>query len=338
MNVLSDIDSLPIIDISALINSSAAKHATAEQLGKACRDSGFFYVSHHGVPLTLQQQLKTLSQEFFRLPLQEKMNIAMVHGKKSWRGFFPVGGELTSGVPDIKEGIYFGQELSPADPRVQAGLPLHGPNLFPERPRDLKPLVLEYMRAMTHLGHTIMGGIALSLGLEQDYFQSGWMSDPLILFRIFNYPVPSADAPSASWGVGEHTDYGILTILNQDESGGLEVKTKRGWIQAPPIPNTFVCNLGDMLDRLTGGLYKSTPHRVKNTSGRDRLSFPFFFDPGFDAHVKALPMIDHKQIHDDSRDRWDKANVHAFTGTYGQYLVGKVSKVFPELGEDVLSK
>ena len=337
MNVLSDIDSLPVIDISALVENHPSKKITADKLGNACRESGFFYVSHHGIPEALQKRLKALSQEFFCLPSDQKMKIAMIHGKKAWRGFFPVGGELTSGLPDIKEGIYFGQELPETHAKVQAGIPLHGPNLFPDTPKDLKPVVLDYIEAMTSLGHTIMGGIALSLGLDQDYFQSGWMSDPLILFRIFNYPAPAAGDSPKSWGVGEHTDYGILTILNQDENGGLEVKTKNGWIQAPPIPNTFVCNLGDMLDRMTGGLYKSTPHRVKNSSGRDRLSFPFFFDPNFDARVKPLAMIDHKQIQDDSRDRWDKANVHAFTGTYGQYLLGKVSKVFPELGEEVLS-
>jgi isopenicillin N synthase-like dioxygenase len=337
VNVLSDIDSLPIIDISGLVKNNSNKSAVAEQIGKACRESGFFYVSHHGVSEALQKNLKALSQEFFRLPSEQKMKIAMIHGKKAWRGFFPVGGELTSGLPDIKEGIYFGQELPRTDSKVIAGIPLHGPNLFPDVPRDLKPVVLDYIQAMTHLGHTIMSGIALSLGLAEDHFQSGWMSDPLVLFRIFNYPAPSKDDSPASWGVGEHTDYGILTILNQDENGGLEVKTKSGWIQAPPIPHTFVCNLGDMLDRLTGGRYKSTPHRVKNGSGKDRLSFPFFFDPNFDARVQPLPMIDHQKIQDDSRERWDRANVHAFTGTYGQYLLGKVIKVFPELGGEVLS-
>src|SRR6202011_3985293 len=88
---------------------------------------------------------------------------------------------------------------------------------------------------------------------------------------------------------GEHTDYGLLTLLAQDAIGGLQVRTPSGWIDAPPIEGTFVANIGDMLDRLTGGWYRSTPHRVRNVSGRDRFSFPFFFDPGFSAEIPPLP-------------------------------------------------
>ena len=111
-----------------------------------------------------------------------------------------------------------------------------------------------------------------------------------ILFRIFHYPpLPAGVEAEALWSVGEHTDYGLLTILMQDEIGGLAVKSKGGWIEAPPIEGAFVCNLGDMLDRMTGGLYRSTPHRVRNRSDRGRLSFPFFFDPGWNASDPADP-------------------------------------------------
>ncbi|HEY0202510.1 MAG TPA: 2OG-Fe(II) oxygenase family protein [Burkholderiaceae bacterium] len=135
--------------------------------------------------------------------------------------------------------------------------------------------------------------------------------------------------------MGEHTDYGLLTLLLQDDVGGLQVKTRGGWIEAPPIPGTFVINIGDMLDRMTGGLYRSTPHRVRrNTSGRDRLSFPVFFDPAFDARAQSIAGLPAPE--DDSAARWDKANIHAFDGTYGDYLLGKVSKVFPQLRDAVL--
>ena len=149
--------------------------------------------------------------------------------------------------------------------------------------------VLEYLEAMTRLGHELMRGIALSLGLSETYFADRYTSDPLILFRIFNYPAqPSRPKENKSWGVGEHTDYGVLTILRQDSTGGLQVKSRSGWIDAPPLPGSFVCNIGDMLDRMTGGLYRSTPHRVRNPGGQDRLSFPFFFDPNFNAEVKPI--------------------------------------------------
>ncbi len=133
------------------------------------------------------------------------------------------------------------------------------------------------------------------------------------------------------WGVGEHTDYGVLTILKQDEVGGLQVRTSGGWIAAPPVPGSFVCNIGDMLDRMTRGLYRSTPHRVLNRSGRARFSFPFFFDPGWDAEVEPIEAEVVGAHADDAGERWDRASVHEFEGRYGDYVLSKVSKVFPEL-------
>jgi isopenicillin N synthase-like dioxygenase len=157
----------------------------------------------------------------------------------------------------------------------------------------------------------------------------------LILFRIFNYPArlqyPAADY---AYGVGEHTDYGFLTILKQDMSGGLQVKTKSRWIDAMPVENSFVCNIGDMLDRLTGGFYLSAPHRVQHPLEHDRMSFAFFFDPNFNAEVKPLHIA--PEVRDNKIERWDYASVHEFHGTYGDYLLSKVSKVFPELGRKVL--
>ena len=155
------------------------------------------------------------------------------------------------------------------------------------------------------------------------------------MFRIFNYPPDTAPLDlKPRWGVGEHTDYGVLTILKQDDSGGLEVKGRSGWMEALPIASTFVCNLGDMLDRMTGGWYRSTPHRVRNPTDRDRLSCPFFFDPNFYAKVQPIDLS--RVVKDNEHERWDGVSVHEFSGTYGEYLLGKVSKVFPELGRTVL--
>jgi isopenicillin N synthase-like dioxygenase len=148
----------------------------------------------------------------------------------------------------------------------------------------------------------------------------------MILFRIFRYPPSAADG----WGVGEHTDYGLLTLLEQDDVGGLQVRTPAGWVNAAPIAGALVCNIGDMLDRLTGGSYRSTPHRVRGPAGTARLSFPFFFDPSWDAVVDRLPIVE-RPAAGAAADRWDHANLHGYHGTYGEYLVGKVAKVFPEL-------
>jgi isopenicillin N synthase-like dioxygenase len=173
----------------------------------------------------------------------------------------------------------------------------------------------------------IMGGVALGLSLPEGYFRDTYTARPTLLFRVFHYP---ASEPQRGWGVGEHTDYGLLTLLAQDANGGLEVKTPRGWIEAPPIPGALVCNIGDMLDRLTGGVYRSTPHRVLNRSGRSRLSFPFFFDPAFDAETTPLPRMAGGKV-----ERWDGADLGAVSGTYGDYLLGKVAKVFPELAAKI---
>ncbi|RQO51314.1 isopenicillin N synthase family oxygenase [Variovorax sp. KBW07] len=333
----SDLLSLPVIDVAPLVAGTPARDAVAAQIGAACRAHGFFYVTGHGVDAALVQRLEDLSHRFFELPEETKMQWRMALGGRAWRGFFPLGGELTSGRPDWKEGLYLGTELPTSHPLVQAKTPVHGPNLFPDV-AGFRETILDYMAAVAQLGHRLMEGIALSLGLPASYFAERYTADPLILFRLFNYPTQAVpEGLDVQWGVGEHTDYGLLTILHQDNVGGLAVHTPAGWIDAPPIPGSFICNIGDMLDRMTGGLYKSTPHRVKrNTSGRDRLSFPLFFDPNFEARVQRIEGLAGAEALDDSAERWDRANVHAFSGRYGDYLLAKVSKVFPQLRDEVL--
>lgn len=320
---------LPVINVTPLREGADAARVAAE-IGAACRDLGFFYATGHGIGADTLASLDAASRRFFALPEARKMEIAMSRGGRAWRGYFPVGGELTSGKPDLKQGLYFGEELAADDARVAAGLPLHGRNLFPEDVPELKPAVLRFMEEATSAAHAIMEGVALSLGLDAQYFRRTYTALPTLLFRIFEYPAGDGEG----WGVGEHTDYGLLTLLAQDDNGGLQVKTPNGWIEAPPIPSTLVCNIGDMLDRLTGGVYRSTPHRVRNVSGKSRLSFPFFFDPAFDAEIVPLP---ESAARDDSVERWDRANVHDFSGAYGDYLMAKVSKVFPDLAESVRS-
>ena len=316
---------LPIIDISGL-SSSDPRDATevARAMDEACRTSGFFYITPHGGYPPSTGERDAVSRRFFALDNPTKAQIGMARGGRAWRGWFPLGDELTSGRPDCKEGLYFGVELPDGDPRVMAKTPMHGANLFPREIPEMRDAVLKYTDAMTGLGHRLMRGLALGLGLDAAYFDRRYTRDPLILFRVFRYPpLPSPD----DWSVGAHTDYGLLTILAQDDSGGLEVHTDRGWQPAPPVDAAYLCNIGDMLDRMTGGRYRSTLHRVRNASDHDRLSFPFFFDPSFDAAI--APIL--RPGADDANTRWDGVGVHDFEGTYGDYLVGKVSKVFPQL-------
>jgi len=316
--------SIPVIDVTALRSGGPAAAVVAADLDAACRDVGFFAITGHGVELEAFEELRRAAEAFFVLPEAIKGEVAMARGGRAWRGWFPVGGELTSGVADLKEGLYFGLELSPEDPRARTGVPLHGPNLFPAAPSELRPLVLDWIERVTAVGHVLMQGLAMGLGLAPEWFREHLTRDPVVLFRMFHYPPAEPDR----WGVGEHTDYGLLTLLAQDDCGGLEVETPSGWIEVPAQPGVLVCNIGDMLDRLTAGRYRSTRHRVCNRSGRGRLSFPLFLDPSWDAEVPRLPGIEPPVRPD---PRWDGGDLQAWTGRYGEYLTGKVARVFPGL-------
>lgn len=316
-----------MIDVSALATGDDGITEVASQIDRACRAFGFFYVVGHGVPEDVQDELDAAARRFFALPEPTKAEIAMPRGGLAWRGWFPLEGELTSGRPDRKEGLYFGEELGPDDPRVVRGTPLHGANLFPAQVPELRTAVLSFLEAMTALGHRLMGAMAVGLGLDADWFARHLTADPLVLFRIFRYP-PESGLTDPGWGVAEHTDYGLLTML-QDSSGGLQVRAPAGWIDAPPIRGSLVCNLGDMLERMTAGRYRSTPHRVRNTGEDDRLSFPFFFDPAWDAEVLPVPSLGEAPA--PARPRWDGEDVTKWSGTYGDHLWTKVGRVFPDL-------
>ena len=318
---------LPVIDIGPLVApGGAAASATAAAIDAAAREFGFFYAEGHGIDHAVFDRLETASHRFFALPEAAKARIAMTLGGRAWRGWFPLGGELTSGRPDRKEGLYLGEELGPEDPRVAAGWPLHGANLWPTELPDLRAAVEAYLVATRRVAEALTRGIALALGLPGDYFERGLTARPTLLFRIFHYPAATDD----DFGVGEHTDYGFLTLLAQDRHGGLEIRSRTGeWIAAPPRGNALVVNIGDMFERLTRGRYRSAPHRVVNRSGHARLSFPLFFDPDFARAVEPLPDRTGKIAAD--APRWDGLSVHEAEGTYGDYLLGKVGKVFPSL-------
>lgn len=343
---------LPVIDVSALVGRSGAvgalltdaERSTGARLHRACRDAGFFYVTGHGVSTAMQEQLLDVACEFFALPAEEKAKIAMRHAGRSWRGHFRLGGELTSGRPDQKEGLYLGIEHSLDHEEVRKNTPMHGPNQWPEAVPRLAGTVLGYMSAVSALGQDLLRGIAIGLGIEDvSYFASRFTDDPTVLFRMFNYPEHKWEEERDEWGVREHTDMGFLTVLKQDDCGGLQVKNRAGvWIEAPPIPNTFVVNIGDMLEVWTHGLYKATLHRVRNQAERDRMSFPLFFDPNwyctletidrglFSVEVQAELA---KMENEESEPRWDGLTLQQFTGkvTYGEFVWPKISRVFPEL-------
>lgn len=313
---------LPIVD--------PADSDASARIDAACREVGFFAVPVDVSLRPLRDEVIALAADFFALPESEKAKVSMVVGGTAWRGWFPLGGELTSGVPDRKEGYYFGAQLPP-DPR-----PMHGPNIWPSHPARLQQAVTAWMVAMEALGQRLLRLMAQGLQQSPDLFQSGLTAQPTELFRIFRYP-PHPTRDTNTWGVAEHTDYGLLTMLATDGTPGLEVNSHGDWIPAPADADLVICNLGDMLDRLTGGRYRSTPHRVRNHAGHDRYSLPFFLDPGWDAVVDPLEFDDEFDVSVAHQARWDKANLGEISGTYGTWLSAKVGKVFPELASDVLN-
>jgi isopenicillin N synthase-like dioxygenase len=319
---------LPLIDVGPVLGPTDDddRAAVSRAIDRACREWGFFRICGHGVPPERVAELDRLARAFFAQPEAVKARVGMARAGAAWRGWFPLGGELTSGRPDEKEGLYFGEELSPDHPAVAAGRPLHGPNLFPAEPAGLRDAVLAWMETMTDLGRRLLRAMAQGLGLDGGWFDATVAAEPTVLFRIFRYP----PGDRTGWGVGEHTDYGLLTILAQDRHGGLQVRGPGGWIDVPADPDVLVVNLGDMLERMTQGRYRSTPHRVRNVSGADRLSFPCFIDPSWDATCPVMPLQGSAPA-DDPRHRWDGASVRAWDGRYGDYLTAKVAKVFPDL-------
>jgi isopenicillin N synthase-like dioxygenase len=325
--------SLPVIDIAPLRAGTdpAEQRAAAAAIREASEAYGFFHVVGHGVAPEVRATLESEARRFFDLPEAEKRKIEMARGGAAWRGWFPLGGELTSGQPDNKEGLYLGEELGADDPRVVAGWPMHGPNLWPEAAPGLRPAVAAFFEGARAAAAAVMEGVSLSLGLDAAYFARTYLRRPTLLFRIFRYP----PTPRSEWGVGEHTDYGLLTLLAQDQIGGLQVKSRGDWVDVAPVSGALVCNIGDMLERLTGGRFVSTPHRVINRSDRVRLSFPFFYDPDFEAIMTPVPG---SPVTARSGRRWDDADVHAVGGVYRDYLLAKVGRVFPALGGEVLGK
>lgn len=276
---------IPVIDLSRPGGDAAA----AAALGAACRGSGFFLVSGHGVPAATVDAMFDQLRAAFGLPMEEKLKLLQDENN---RGYTPLSEETldparqTEG--DTKEGFYFGREVGPDDP--DASLPLHGPNVWP--PEALLPgfraATEAYFGAMTGLGHRLLRLLALSLGLAPDYFDPAF-DRPMVFLRPLRYSGRVSRPDDGVFGAGAHTDYGMLTILATDGQPGLQVHLGGAWVDVPPAPGCFVCNLGDMLERWTNGLYRSTLHRVVTTTGKERYSIPFFFEPNFNAVVECLP-------------------------------------------------
>lgn len=283
---------VPVIDLApARGDRPDQRRAVAAEIRAAGSTSGFFYITGHGIPAEFTARHLRVAKEFFDLPDEEKRRI---DGTKSGaiRGYEPMAAQTldVGTLPDLKEGYQMGIEVTKDHPWYAAGMNKTATNLWPERPEGFREHFEAYSAAMIDLARELMRLLALSLDLEETYFDES-MKTPMLETRILHYPPRPDDAPPAQLGAGAHTDWGMLTILLQDDVGGLEVSDgKGGWISAPPVPGAFVVNLGDMIPILTNDFYRSTLHRVRsNTSGRDRYSAPTFIDPDYRTRIRCVP-------------------------------------------------
>ncbi|MBO0677366.1 isopenicillin N synthase family oxygenase [Mycolicibacterium sp. S2-37] len=287
MSGATSFTSVPIIDISGLRSAAAGdRERVAAELGTAARDVGFFYVSGSGIDDALFDRMLTVTQDFFALPLEEKMR-SYIGLSRCHRGYVPVGEEgVESGTPDLKEAFDTALDLPDDDPDYLAGNPMLGPNTWPDVP-GFADAVTAYYRAVLDVGNLLLRAFAVALGEDPEAFSRYATKTPSQL-RLVHYPY-NPDAED-HLGIGAHTDYECFTLL-KPTAPGLEVLNGAGeWIDVPPVPGTFVVNVGDILELWTNGTFVATSHRVRKVK-EERYSFPLFFNVDYDTEVRPLPQF-----------------------------------------------
>jgi len=300
---------IPVIDLES--------PDVAEAFRRAYGDVGFAYLEGHGVPQELVDAAFAASERFHALPLEEKLALKV---NAQHRGYMPFAESkiVSSSIqkatkPNLSESLMVMHDVEPGDPSRRDD-PLAGPNQWPAIP-GFRDAITAYELALQGLARRLVGVFESALGTEAGTLARSF-EHPTTFLRLLHYPPQDPTAPDDEFGSNPHTDYGFLTILAQDSSGGLQVRAPDGetWLDAPPRPGAFVLNVGDIGERWSNGTLHSTPHRVLNRTGRDRYSIPYFFDPAAVAVVSPLPMC----IPAGEEPRFDAV-------TYGDYLLAKLN-------------
>lgn len=284
---------VPIIDVGAIRSADpAARKALASEIAATCADLGFFYIVNHGIPAADIAQMFTLAKKLFGLPPEELDKIKMSKASH-YRGYIPIKTmskkpQFQATKAELKGNLYeafqIHAEFAPDDPDVLAGKPLHTQNLWPATLPEFKTQMLAYFDEVTAFAREMLKFFALGLDLPEtalDHF----FKKPMQQLRFIHYPPQPPNDPGENMGLRPHTDSGAFTILAQDNIGGLEILPRghQDWIKVPPIENSYVINLGEMMKVWSDGIYQATPHRVVNVYGDERYSVPFFMTPDFDA-------------------------------------------------------
>jgi isopenicillin N synthase-like dioxygenase len=293
---------VPVIDIAPFTGGPpGGRAAVAEAVDAACTDIGFFSITGHGVDGRLVDRMLAVSRAFFDLPAACKQAVKRPRPEQS-RGYIALGEENLSysrgdtATTDLKEFFAIGPVDVPDEEyyRRPEAYPSFAPNLWPARPAELRAVWTEYYRVMEELAARLMGIFAAALGLPEAFFHD--KTDRHISgIRANHYPEQIEPPPPGQVRAGAHTDYGAVTILLPENVPGLQVLDRAGaWQDVTAPPGTFVCNIGDLMQRWTNDRWISTMHRVVNppreaARGNRRLSIPFFYQPNYDAVIACLP-------------------------------------------------
>ena len=307
--------SIPVISLADLRSEDESRRrVVADAVGQACREIGFFYVVDHGVPTELRNKVFAQSKRFFQLPLERKQILSIKQSRHN-RGYIALADERLNPEQgaDQKEAFNIGVDLPLDHPDVVSGKPFRGVNYWPDL-SEWKADMLAYFDACQQLGRLIHRAFSLDLGLAENAFDRHLL-EPIATLRLLHYPAAEEVDARPDAGAGTHTDYGNITLLATDGVAGLQVSTRNGeWIDAPAIPDAFVCNIGDCLMRWTNDLYVSTPHRVQ-APAQERYSIAFFLEVDPDA------VVDSRNLFPDQRAKYPPV-------TCAEYLASRLNATY----------
>ncbi|KAM5547576.1 2-oxoglutarate-Fe(II) type oxidoreductase hxnY [Rosa sericea] len=289
-------EAITVSALNCIDLSSTDTHQSVSLLKQACLDCGFFYVVNHGITEQFMDEVFSQSRRMFSLPLSEKMKLLR---NKKHRGYTPVLDEHLDHenqvhVGDYKEGYYIGVEVAEDDPKAEK--PFYGPNVWPVP--DILPgwreTMEEFHRQALEVAKAVARLIALALDLDVHFFDKQEMlGEAIATLRLLHYEGKISDPSNGIFGAGAHSDFGLITLLATDDVLGLQIcKDKDAqpqlWEYVAPVKGAFIVNLGDMLERWSNCIFKSTLHRVVG-NGRERYSIAYFIEPSHDCLVECLP-------------------------------------------------
>lgn len=276
-----DQSAIPVVDITPLRDGSNPQQV-ADALSAASRNPGFIYIRGHGIPDDLINAARQQALAFFRQSDDLKSEVLISAKHRGW--LKPGAAKMQDDAKvDLKESFIWGYQDT--EGKTPEDHPLRGSNQWPDSLPNLQTAAMAYYEQAQRLAMELLQGFALGLGLDKGFFLQH-CERPLTRSAFVYYPSQPESMGEKQFGVAPHTDFGVLTVLCQDDVGGLQVQTADGeWVHAPPIEGTLVVNVGDLLARWTDDVYLSTPHRVVNNSGRERLSLVLAFDPDPETQI-----------------------------------------------------